>query len=41
MRPDILSQWLITGWKIFPPHIYCAIAVFLFVFPVSIRGNQC
>ncbi|ETN39316.1 uncharacterized protein HMPREF1541_05539 [Cyphellophora europaea CBS 101466] len=24
----ILSQWLIIGWKIFPPHIYCTIAVF-------------
>lgn len=26
---DITSQWLIIGWKRFPPHIYCSIAVFL------------
>ena len=26
----ILFQWTMTGWKILPPHVFCAIAVFWF-----------
>ena len=34
----ILSQWLQMGWKRFPPHIYCAIAVIFWGFIATIQA---
>ena len=35
----ICSQWLLIGWKRFPPHIYCAIAVFFWGFVATIQAT--
>lgn len=34
----ILSQWLLMGWKQFPPHIWCASVVFLWGFIASVQA---
>lgn len=34
----IISQWLLIGWKHFPPHIWCACVVFLWGFIASIQA---
>lgn len=34
----ILSQWLLIGWKQFPPHIWCASVVLLWGFVASIQA---
>lgn len=34
----ICSQWLLIGWKIFPPHRYCAFAVFFWGLVATIQA---
>lgn len=34
----IISQWLLIGWKHFPPHIWCAGVVFFWGFVASIQA---
>lgn len=34
----IISQWLLIGWKQFPPHIWCACVVFFWGFVASIQA---
>ena len=35
----ICSQWMLTGWKIFPPHIFCACAVLFWGFIATIQAT--
>jgi hypothetical protein len=35
----ICSQWLQMGWKVFPPHIYCSVAVVFWGFVATIQAT--
>ena len=35
----IVSQWLLIGWKQFPPHIWCASVVLFWGFVASIQAS--